>query len=86
MADDFAGYAAALNAPGGNAAAVTPHDTNPLPNASRALWIGVAGNVAVKMVGGQTVTFVGVPIGWLDIRADVVLAAGTTATSIVAVW
>lgn len=46
-ADTFAGYTAGLTAPASRMAAVTPHDTNDLPVASRALWVCSAGNVAL---------------------------------------
>ncbi len=48
-----------------------------------ALWVGGAGNVAVRTRKGSTVTFVGVPAGtMLPQQVDKVLAA-TTATDIV---
>lgn len=86
MPDNFASNSPSLNGPASGAGVVTPADGTDLATFSRALWIGVAGNVAVTMLEGQTVTFVAVPIGWLDVRAKRVLATGTTATSIVAVW
>lgn len=64
-----------------NAAAVTPHDTN--ANEYKALYVGGAGNVAVRTKGGQTVTFSGATAGsFLWIEVDRVLATGTTATLI----
>ena len=64
------------------AAAVTPSDTN--PQQYRALYVGGAGNVAVKTLGGNSVTFQSVPAGAvLPIEVIAVLAAGTTATNIV---
>ncbi len=48
-----------------------------------ALYVGGAGDVTVRTVGGTTVAFVGVPAGTiLPIRCDQVRAA-TTATSVV---
>lgn len=70
--------------------AVTPSDTTVFSPATRALYVGGAGNVAV--VGEQdsesgAVTFVGVPAGtWLGVSVQQVLATGTTATDIVAGW
>lgn len=49
---------------------------------SRGLYVGATGDVAVEMVGGGTVTFVGVQ-GVLPVRPRRVLSAGTTAASIV---
>jgi len=68
--------------------AVTASDTVDLPMAPcRALWIGVAGNVAL-IANGDTdaVTLVSVSAGLLPVRAKRVLATGTTATSIVALY
>lgn len=87
MADDFETYASALDSPAASAAAVTPNDSTVL-DTTRGLWIGGAGDVAVYMKGSTTsVTFAGIAAGTLiPIRVDRVLATGTTATSIVALW
>ena len=64
--------------------AVTPHDTNALKYVVRALYVGVAGDVAVEDVHGNSVTFVGVGAGSiLPVRANKVLSTGTDADSIV---
>lgn len=63
-------------------AAVTPSDTTEVGFTS--LYIGGAGNVAVKMQDGQSVTFSSVPAGtFLPVAVCRVLATGTTATGIV---
>ena len=74
-------------APAHGAQAVTASDSTVLPG-TRALWVGGAGNVAVKMSGNEaTVTFVGVAAGTiLPIQVTKVMATNTTATSIVALW
>ena len=71
----------------GDAVAVTKSDTTVLVH-TRALFVGGAGNVAVRMAHGQnTVTFTGVPAGaLLPISVDKVMETNTTATNIVAVW
>lgn len=51
---------------------------------ARALWIGGAGNVSVLGPDGTTVTYTNVPVGQLNVQAVMVVASGTTATSIVA--
>lgn len=86
MADDYASHAAGLDAPIEHAAAVTPSDTVDLATASRALYVGSTGDLRVTTVGGDTVTFADVPVGWHPIRARRVLATSTTATDIVACW
>lgn len=59
--------------------------------ACRALYIGAAGNLAVKMVGHggdfkDTLTFIAVPVGVLPIQVERVLSTGTTASSIIALF
>ena len=68
------------------AVAVTKSDETIL-NCTRALYVGGSGNVAVKMIEGQTVTFVGVIAGTvLPIQVTQVLSTGTSATSILALY
>lgn len=65
-----------------NAAAVTPHDTN--LNQFKGLYVGGAGAVAVTTVGGQVVTFSGVPAGaTLFVEVQKVMSTNTTATLII---
>lgn len=75
--------------------AVTPTD-NARIETTRALYVGGAGNLVVKMadvdnptVVGNTVTFTAVPAGTvLPIQVNCVMGAGsgTTATSILALY
>jgi hypothetical protein len=68
-------------------AAITPSDTVPLANWSRWVFVGGAGNLAVTMVGGETVTFTGLVANTLlPIRATLIKVTGTTATNLVAFW
>jgi hypothetical protein len=84
MADTFANYQSGLDSPAGNAASITAGATA-LAYTTRAIYVGGAGDVAVTMVGGQSVTFSAVPAGsLLPIRATHITAA--TATAIVALW
>ncbi len=72
----------------GNIAAVTPSDTEDLPN-SGILYVGGAGNIKVTAINGGTAILLGVPAGtWVDrIRVKKVFATGgTTATSIIVAW
>jgi hypothetical protein len=67
-----------------SAAAVTPSDSTVLP-ATRGLYIGTTGNVAVKMAEDEnTLTFSNVPVGILPIQVIQVLSTGTTASNIIA--
>jgi len=69
------------------AAAVTPGDSTILP-ATRGIWVGVAGNLAVIFAGDTTaVTLVGVAAGTLlPIQVTKVMSTNTTATNIVALY
>lgn len=73
----------------GRAVAVTPHDSNNLAAVSKALYIGgaAAGDLAVVMEDGSTVTFDAVPVGTLlKIRVQRVNNTDTTATNILALY
>lgn len=62
--------------------AVTPSDSTTL--SFRALWVGVAGNLAVQDSAGTSCTFANAS-GWMPIEGSRVLSTGTTASSIVAI-
>jgi hypothetical protein len=66
-------------------ASVTTSDSTILPT-FRSLYIGVTGNVAIRMPSGASVTFSAVPVGIFNVQGDQVLATGTTATNIVALY
>jgi hypothetical protein len=77
----------------GRAAAVTPSNTADIPsvtggtNNGCVLYVGGAGDLTVDTVGGDAVTFVAVPAGsFIPVQVKRVYAAGTTATSILALW
>ena len=54
---------------------------------NRAIWVGSAGNLAVKTFAGENVIIVGVPNGsLLPLVIQCVLSTGTTATSIQIWW
>ncbi|MBU9261982.1 spike base protein, RCAP_Rcc01079 family [Burkholderia multivorans] len=64
------------------AAAITPSDT--AAQTYRAIYVGGAGNVAVKTTGGNTVTFTAPPVGSIiPVEVQQVLATGTTATLLI---
>jgi len=75
---------------------VTPSDTDEIPNVATedgsgnngcVLFIGTAGNVAVKTVGGDLVIFKNIANGtFLPVQVLQVLTTGTTADDILALW
>lgn len=67
------------------AAAITPSDTVDLTVPTKAIYVGVAGDVKVNMgASGTGITFKAVPVGTFEIKASRVYSTGTTATNLVA--
>ncbi len=84
MPDRFSSNMPSLTSPATHGFAVTPSDTLDLTETTRALYVGSGGTLALRMLSGQTVTFAGIAAGSiLPVRADRVLATGTTAGSLV---
>lgn len=70
-----------------NAASITPNDGADLATPTRGLYVGASGDVRVTMVGGQTLTFVGLAAGVVHpLRVKRVFATSTTASSIIGVY
>lgn len=87
MTDQFKNHARGLSSPAENAAAITPDDAADLAEVPRALFVGEAGDLAVVMLGGGTVTLANVPAGsLLPLRVAGVRASGTTAGRILGFW
>lgn len=80
----------------GRAATVTPSDTDNIPNVATedgsgnngcVLYVGGAGTLKVKTVGGDEVTFVGITAGsFIPVQVLQVFTTGTSATNIIALW
>jgi hypothetical protein len=86
MADTFDGFRGGLGSPMTDGVAVTASDSTVLTT-TRAIFVGGAGNLAVVMSNGTTVTLTGVTAGsWLPLRVTKVKSTGTTATNIAALW
>jgi hypothetical protein len=77
-----------LSEPVMNAAAITPNDGTDLAQFTRFVYVGGTGDITVNMAGtGASIVFKAVPVGTvLPIRVARVLATGTTATNLVALW
>lgn len=85
MVDTFDSHTVTITAPPSNAVAITPDDTTDLPFASRAIYVGTAGDLRVQTLGGQDVTYVGVS-GTKVVRVTRIFATGTTAANIICEW
>ncbi|KKC38865.1 hypothetical protein WH87_08280 [Devosia epidermidihirudinis] len=78
MNDIYGDSAQSLLAPASGAYTVVPSDTVSLPQVSRAIYVGAAGNVTLEMLWGPTVTFSNVAAGSiLPVRARKVLTSST---------
>lgn len=87
MSDLYKTHSRGLSSPAENALAVTPDDTAAIAQASRALYVGQGGDLAVEMLGGESVVLGNVPAGaLLPLRVTRVRATGTTAARIIALW
>ena len=83
MTDRFESFRGGVESPANDGFAITPSDSTDFALDTRAIYVGVAGNIAVVMQSGAVVTFVGVPAGTiLPVRAGRVNATGTTASSL----
>jgi hypothetical protein len=73
--------------PASSAFAITPHDTDELVRVTRGIYVGVAGDVTVKMFSDDIVTFKDLAAGVIHpIRVKLVYDTGTDATDIVGVY
>ena len=85
-----------IQAPAAYAESITPADTDlasfTAGSFTRAIYIGVIGDIAVKMAGGgdegdSIVVFKAVPAGSiLPLRVSQIRSTDTTATEIIALW
>lgn len=83
--DNFKNYPTTPTSPARSAVIVTPNDAGTLTQISRAVYVGVSGDLAVTMADGSQVTFEAVPAGsLLPIRVQTVRATGTTAGALLA--
>lgn len=85
--DPYSGFAASPSAPARRAEVVTPSDTTDLSATAKSLYVGSGGDVRVMPAGGgAAVTFVGHPAGYLPVQVSRVLATGTTASALIALF
>lgn len=88
MTDTFQSAADSVSSPARRAVAVVPHDANPLADIPKALFVGTAGDIAMRGVDGTTdQLWKNVPAGAiLPFRARYVRASGTSAADILALY
>ena len=83
--DPFVSFADHPTAPAQTCFQVTPDDVADLPAVTKAIYVGTAGDLTLRMTNNATdVTFRNIPAGFiLDVRAIAVRATGTSASDIV---
>ena len=88
MADAFAASADAAHAPATRALAITPHNSNPLTDIPKAIYVGSAGDVTMRALRDSADhVWTAVPAGSiLPIRASHVRATGTTAGDLLGLY
>lgn len=73
--------------PAYSAAPITRSDTVNIGFPVRGIYVGVSGDVVLRLVDNTNVTFKNAPAGYIiPIRAIRVLLTGTTATDLVGIW
>lgn len=88
MTDFFSAAADSVSSPARRAVSVTPHDTNPLADIPKGLYVGTGGNITMRGVDGTAdQLWKAVPSGTvLPFRASHVRATGTTAADLLALY
>ncbi len=85
--DTYKNTMGGLESPAREAMSVTPNDAVDITHTSRAIYVGVSGDITVHMADETTaVVFKSVPAGILPVRVDRILATGTSASDLVALW
>lgn len=85
--DKFATNQDGLSDPCDNAFAITPSDSVDFTYVSRGIYVGGSGNIAVVLLDGSIITFVGAVAGTiLPLRATRINLTNTTATNLVGMY
>jgi hypothetical protein len=87
MAEKYEGRADGGTYPARHGFAVATSDSVDLPNETRAIYVGAAGDVSVVLASGEAVVLAGVSAGsLLPIRVSRVNVTGTTASLMVGLY
>lgn len=86
MSDPFMYEGDKSTSPSRKPYALVPHDTNPLPDIPKGIYVGTGGNVTLRGVNGtEDVVYKNLANGsYISVAAAYVRAAGTTATDLIA--
>ena len=87
MSDDFSWRAAPMTGPALRAADVDPSDAQDLPGGvCRSLYVGTGGDLRIMLADGGEVTLMSGDFQYHPVRVRRVLATGTSATRVVALY
>lgn len=86
MADEHAGFQESLSDPADSHVLITPNDSTDLATIPRGLFFNGAGDVVLRDKSGNDETYTVTAGQLLPFRARRILATGTTATGIIAMW
>lgn len=76
-----------LTSPVTSSDVISPDDVLDLPHVTRAIYVGLGGNLVVRMLSGDEATLMNVQPGVLyPLRASRVLETGTTAAGLVGLY
>ena len=83
--DPFESYGNSITSPAADCFAIQPSDTQDLPSATKAIYVGTGGDIVLRAVNGSAdVTFANTISGSIiDVRARAIRLTGTTASDIV---
>ena len=84
--DKFQHATDSVTAPAQSCAAITPSDLGPLPQVTKAIYVGTGGDIVLRAASDDAdILFANVPAGTvLPVRVRAVRMAGTTAGQLVA--
>jgi len=83
--DPFENSASSITSPAADCFAITPSDTQDLPKATKAIYVGTGGDIVLRPLNGDQDIVLANTIGGsiIDIRVRAIRATGTTALDIV---
>ena len=85
--DDFKNNSVGITSPVTDGESVTPSDATELSKVSRAIYVGVGGDLKYVTIDGTTLSKKNIASGLSHpMRVRQILATGTTATDIIAEW
>lgn len=84
MTDRYETFSPGLGSPAVTGFDITPHDSQDLPERTRAIYIGDGGDLTLTFADGAPLSFINLAAGTvLPVRATSVKATGTSAANLI---